>query len=262
MSLVSIITPTFNSLTTLKESLDSILAQTHRPLEIIVIDDGSTDGSYAFAKAYAAKNTSSELTFVNLKNASNSGAGITRNKGVEAATGTYITFLDADDLWKPHKLEVQLQAMKKQQATFCYGAYEIFKSSPDQPEFIHQVFEKLTFQKLLKANYLGNLTGIYNAKKLGKFYMPALRKRQDWAMWLDVIQQADFAIGIQEPIASYRLADDGLSSNKLNLIPFNYAVYKKHLGYSSLKSSWMLCRFFYEQFFVKGNMKLKIRPHS
>ncbi|QJP33826.1 glycosyltransferase family 2 protein [Nonlabens sp. Ci31] len=258
MSLVSIITPTFNSLTTIKESLDSILAQTHRPLEIIVVDDGSADGSYAFAKAYAAKNTSSELTFINLKNTSNSGAGITRNKGIEAATGTYIAFLDADDLWKPHKLEVQLHAMKKQKATFCYGAYEIFKSSPDQPEFIHQVFEKLTFERLLKANYLGNLTGIYNAKKLGKFYMPALRKRQDWAMWLDVIQKAEFAIGIQKPIASYHKGD-GLSSNKLDLIKYNYAVYRTHLGYSTLKSSWMMLQFFYEQFFVKSKLLSKVK---
>jgi teichuronic acid biosynthesis glycosyltransferase TuaG len=103
MSLVSIITPTYNSITTLKESLDSIVAQTHRPLEIVIIDDGSVDDSYAFAKAYASKNPSPEITFVNLKNDSNSGAGITRNKGIEAATGTYIAFLDADDLWKPHK---------------------------------------------------------------------------------------------------------------------------------------------------------------
>jgi len=256
MSLVSIIMPTYNSMATVQESLDSIISQTHRPLEIITIDDCSVDGSYAFAKAYAAKNSSQEITFITLKNTTNSGAGITRNKGIEAATGTYIAFLDADDLWKPHKLETQISAMKSQDALVCYGAYEIFKTIPEKPIAIHKVFEKLTYQKLHKSNYLGNLTGIYNAAVLGKIAVPNLRKRQDWAMWLDIVKKAGFAIGIQEPIASYRLGD-GLSSNKLDLVKYNYAVYKSHLGYSTIKSSWMMLRFFYEQFIVKKRMKVK-----
>ncbi|AGC76495.1 hypothetical protein LX97_01158 [Nonlabens dokdonensis] len=257
MELVSIIMPTYNSVATVKESLDSILSQTYRPLEIIIIDDCSEDESLAFAKAYASNNASSEVSFITLKNSSNAGAGITRNKGVEAATGTYIAFLDADDLWKPKKLEIQIEAMKSQNAVACYGAYEIFSTSPEHPEQIHHVFEKLTFKRLLKANYLGNLTGIYNAQKLGKFYMPALRKRQDWAMWLDVLKKADYAIGIQEPIASYRLSE-GLSANKFDLIKYNYAVYRTHLGYSAIKSTVLMVRFFYEQFLVKNRLKVNV----
>lgn len=249
--------PTYNDVKTVKESLDSVVSQTYRPLEIITIDDCSDDESYAFAKAYALKNSSPEISFITLKNTSNSGAGITRNRGIEAATGTYIAFLDADDLWKPQKLELQIEAMKSQNALACYGAYEIFSTSPEHPELIHQVFKKLTFKKLLKANYLGNLTGVYNAQKLGKFYMPALRKRQDWAMWLDVLKKANFAIGIQEPIASYRLSN-GLSANKFDLIKYNYAVYRIHIGYSAMKSSMLMVRFFYEQFFVKNRMKITL----
>lgn len=257
MELVSIIMPTYNSIATVKESLDSILHQTYRPLEIITIDDYSDDGSYAFAKAYASKNASPEINFISLKNSINSGAGITRNKGIEAATGTYIAFLDADDLWKPQKLEIQIEAMESQNAVACYGAYEIFSTSPEHPEQIHQVFKKLTFEKLLKANYLGNLTGIYNAAVLGKTSIPRLRKRQDWAMWLDVLKKAGFAIGIQEPTASYRLSN-GLSANKLDLIKYNYAVYRSHLGYSAIKSTFLMVRFFYEQFFVKNRMKINL----
>jgi hypothetical protein len=257
MSLVSIITPTYNSIKTVKESLDSIIAQTHRPLEIITIDDCSGDDSYAFAKAYGLEHTSSEITFIHLKNNFNSGAGITRNKGIEAATGTYIAFLDADDLWKTHKLEIQINAMKKHHACLCYGAYEVFTASSNEPKLRHQVFKKLNFEKLLKANYLGHLTGIYNAQILGKFYMPAYRKRQDWAMWLDIIKKAEFAIGIQEPIASYRQGNS-LSSSKLGLIRYNYAIYKRHLGYSTLKSNWMLLRFIYEQFFIKSQLLTKV----
>lgn len=257
LEMVSIIIPTYNNVKTLQESLDSVLSQTYRPLEIIIIDDCSVDDSFAFAKAYALKNTSQNVSFITIKNNNNLGAGNTRNKGITAATGDYIAFLDADDLWKPHKLALQISEMKKQNASVCYGSYEIFNSCPKQPVYLQHVFKKLTFNKLLKANYIGHLTGIYHVKMLGKFYMPALRKRQDWAMWLDILRSSGNAIGIEQPIASYRQGA-GLSYNKLELIPFNYAIYNKHLGYSAMNSCLLLLRFFYEQFFVKRKMRIKI----
>jgi len=257
MEWVSVIMPTYNSAQTLQEALDSIIHQTYRPIEIITIDDASNDDSLAIAKAYAQKHTTQDLQFIILKNDQNAGAGISRNKGVDNATGTYMAFLDADDLWKSHKLETQILAMKSQNALVCYGAYEIFKESPEKPILIHKVFEKLTYKKLHKTNYIGNLTGIYNAAVLGKVNIPSLRKRQDWAMWLDTLKKANYAIGIQEPIASYRLGN-GLSANKIELIKYNYAVYRKHLGYSALKSSWNMILFFYEQFVIKKGMIKKL----
>jgi len=256
MSLVSVIVPFYNSIHTLGDALNSVVAQSHRPLEIILIDDCSDDDGLAFAKAYSNQHSTPQVSFKLLKNAQNAGAGISRNKGVEQATGTYIAFLDADDLWKPYKLTKQIEAMKVQNASVCYAAYELFNQDPDQPVAIHKVFEKLTYGKLLKANYLGNLTGVYDASVLGKITIPALRKRQDWAMWLDVLKKSKYAIGIQEPLASYRLGD-GISSNKLDLIKYNYAVYRKHLGYSTLKSCWSMLLFFYEQFVVKRKMVCK-----
>jgi len=228
MSLVSVIVPFYNNFDTLPQALDSIVAQTYRPLEIILIDDSSDDDGHAFAKAYSTQHTTPQLSFKILENSQNSGAGISRNKGVTAATGTYIAFLDADDLWKPHKLSTQIDAMTSQNATVCYGAYEIFKDTPDKPIAIQKVFKKLTHYKLHKANYLGNLTGIYNASVLGKIPIPALRKRQDWAMWLNALKKSEYAIGIQEPLASYRLGN-GISSNKLDLIKYNYVVYRNIL---------------------------------
>lgn len=257
MSLVSVIVPFYNNSDTLPQALDSIVAQTYRPLEIILIDDSSDDDGLAFAKAYSTQHTTPQLSFKILENAQNSGAGISRNKGVTAATGTYIAFLDSDDLWKPHKLSTQIDAMTSHNATVCYGAYQVFKDSPDKPVAIHKVFSKLDYNKLHKANYLGNLTGIYNATVLGKIPIPALRKRQDWAMWLDVLKKSGYAIGIQEPVASYRLSD-GLSANKVELIQHNYAVYREHLGYSSIKSCWNMLLFFYEQFVVKRIMVSRI----
>lgn len=253
MQLVSVIIPTYNSVHTMQEALDSIKDQTHRPIQIITIDDASEDGSYAFAKAYSQKRAAPDFQFITLSNSINAGAGVSRNKALNKATGDYIAFLDADDLWKPRKLEMQLSALKEHNATICYGAYELFKIHPDNPIAVQQVFDKLSYSKLHKANYLGNLTGLYHAAVIGKIPIPALRKRQDWAMWLDVLKNGGDAIGIQEPIASYRLGN-GLSANKTALIKHNYAVYRTHLGYSALKSAWCMILFFYEQFAVKRRM--------
>jgi hypothetical protein len=257
MDTVSVIVPVYNNLKTLQDTLESIRQQDYRPIEIIIVDDQSTDGSYAFAKAYSQQNPQPDIKFIVQQNKSNKGAGVTRNKALELSTGRYIAFLDADDLWRPEKLTKQINALKSSGRSVCYSAYEIFTGEPLKPIAIHQVFRELTYDKLHKTNYLGNLTGIYDTTVIGKVPISSIRKRQDWAMWLDVLKKAGPAVGIQEPLASYRLGS-GLSASKFDLVKYNFAVYHKHLGYGLLKSCWWMGLFFYEQFFVKNGMKVKV----
>ncbi|SCY32889.1 hypothetical protein SAMN05192588_2291 [Nonlabens sp. Hel1_33_55] len=257
MDLVSVIVPVYNSAATLKDTLDSILAQNYRPIEIIVVDDCSNDNSHAFAKAYSQQHHKQNINFVIQRNEENMGAGYTRNKALGLSTGRYIAFLDADDLWRPYKLNTQIEAMNSSGRKVCYSAYEIFKDDSNNPVAVQQVFSELTFNKLHNTNYLGNLTGIYDASVIGKISISSMRKRQDWAMWLDVLKKGGPAIGIQEPLASYRLGA-GLSASKIDLIKYNFAVYRSHLGYGFLKSCWCMVQFFYEQFFVKNTMKKRL----
>ena len=259
METVSIIVPVYNNHKTLPETLESILQQNYRPIEVIIVDDMSDDESYAFAKAYSKQYSQPDTKFTVQQNQINMGAGFTRNRALELATGRYIAFLDADDLWKPDKLDVQTAALKSTGNKVCYAAYEIFNEDPEKPIAIHEVFPTLNYHKLHKTNYLGNLTGIYDAQAIGKIPIPTMRKRQDWAMWLDVLKKAGPAIGVQEPLASYRLGA-GLSASKPDLIKYNFAVYRKHLDYSFLKSCWCMLLFFYEQFFVKSAMKKPLKP--
>ncbi len=255
--LVSVVIPTYNSAEVLGQALDSVVQQTYRPIEIITIDDCSVDDSYAIAKAYSQKTTDPEISFVNLKNEQNSGAGVTRNKGIKKASGRYIAFLDADDLWKPQKLDKQVTCLRETGAGVVFAAYEIFDQDPAKPYAIQQVPEKLTYDKLLKANYVGMLTGIYDTHKTGKVFMPRIRKRQDWAMWLDAVKKAGGATGINDVLASYRKGD-GLSSNKFDLIKYNYAIYRQHLGYSALQSSVLMAGFLYEQLVVKKSFEKRL----
>src|SRR5690606_13386425 len=176
-----------------------------------------------------------------LKNTINSGAAISRNKGIEASQGDYIAFLDADDIWKPEKLEVQIKFMQAENCDVCFSSYEQIDETGKPLNKLVKALPELTYQKYLKSNYIGNLTGIYNAKVLGKIKVPDLRKRQDWLLWLAAIEKSGKpAKGIQESLAYYRVRNDSMSSNKINLLKHNYWVYRKGLGFSTLKSLWYM----------------------
>ncbi len=109
---VSVVIPVFNGERYLAEAIDSILAQTHRPLEIIVVDDGSTDSSIDIARAYAEREAD-----VHCLSQSHGGIGAARNRGIEHAKGDYLSFLDADDLWCEDKLALQFAAFDQHPET-------------------------------------------------------------------------------------------------------------------------------------------------
>jgi teichuronic acid biosynthesis glycosyltransferase TuaG len=246
--LVSVVTPVYNAALFLEETIQSVLNQTYPHWELILVDDFSTDASFEIANTYCLKD--SRIKCFQLSE--NQGAGIARNLGIKEATGTFIAFLDADDLWFPEKLQKQLDFMIKNNCNICYSSYQLMNEDGSlQPKLI-EALPQLTFKKLLKSNYIGNLTGIYNAAALGKIYAPIIRKRQDWALWLNAIKIEKKAMGIKESLAYYRVRKESISKNKPGLLKYNYAVYNKVLGFSSLKSYYLMTVFLWEHFFVKS----------
>ncbi|NNC49652.1 MAG: glycosyltransferase family 2 protein [Flaviramulus sp.] len=253
--LVSIITPMFNSESYLAESIQSVICQTYKNWELLLIDDYSTDNTAKIAKSFSSKHSNIKL----LESDKNSGAAISRNRGILVSKGDFIAFLDADDLWKPEKLEKQIAFMKNQNCHVCFSSYELINEKGEHLGKMVKAYSNLTYKKLLKSNYIGNLTGIYNAKKLGKLTTPNLRKRQDWILWLSALKKSGKpAQGILEPLANYRVRKDSMSSNKINLLKYNYWVYKKGLGFSTLKSMFYMIGFLNEHFFVKSKQIVSI----
>jgi len=254
--LVSIITPLYNSDAFIEDTINSILSQTYTNWELFLIDDFSTDSTMQIANTFA--NTYPNI--IVLKNKTNCGAAVSRNKGINAAKGNFIAFLDADDLWKPNKLEVQIKFMLTNNCEVSYSSYEQIDEAGRPLNKLVKALPRLTYSKYLKTNYIGNLTGMYNAKTLGKITAPNLRKRQDWLLWLSAIKKSSKpALGIQESLAYYRIRPDSISSNKLALLKYNYWVYKKGLGFSTLKSLYRMLIFVREQLFVKSKLIVSIR---
>jgi len=252
--LVSVITPTYNAALFISATIESVRAQTYTNWEMVIVDDASNDTTIDILKKYAASDDRIKFSVLE----TNSGAGIARNTAIEKASGTYIAFLDADDLWMPEKLMKQVNYMQEENIEVCFSSYELMDESGKSLGKMVKALPKLDYSKMLKSNYIGNLTGIYNAETLGKVYMPNIRKRQDWALWLLLIKKVGYAYSIAEPLAKYRLREDSISSNKLNLLKYNYAIYRKALKFGPLKSGLYLIRLLIEHFFIKPQQTIQL----
>jgi teichuronic acid biosynthesis glycosyltransferase TuaG len=253
--LVSVIMPAYNSAQFIAAAIDSVLAQTWLHWELLVIDDGSTDDTVKIVENYARQYPNIRI----LKNSTNQGTGAARNRGIKAATGRFIAFLDADDLWLPLKLEKQLKFMQEKDLAMTFSSYYLMDEEGNPLHREVKALPELTYEKLLKSNYVGNLTGIYDVEKLGKVYAPQIRKRQDWALWLEILKRLGSSIALTEPLAYYRVRRDSVSGNKWKLLRHNFKIYRSFLNYGLLKSCRSMSRFLWEHFLVKNRQVKKTK---
>lgn len=237
--LVSIITPAFNSSRFIRETIESVLAQTYPYWELLITDDCSTDDTVEIVQQYVDRDPRIKL----FRLERNSGAGVCRNRSIQEAQGRFIAFCDSDDCWKPEKLEKQLAFMEKMNCALSYTAY----MTCDENSYITGIVigrKKENLFSMKCDNGIGCLTAIYDTQKVGKIFMPDLRKRQDWGLWLKVLEKCQVAYGMKEPLAVYRIHAFSISRDKRSLIEYNIAVYKHVLGYSAIKA-WLLFIYLY-----------------
>lgn len=244
---VSVIMPSYNTGKMIRESIDSILSQTYRNIELLISDDHSSDAeTINILKEYAQKDSRVKVFFLE----KNGGAGIARNNSIQQATGRFIAFCDSDDRWLPEKLERQLAFMKEKECCLSFTSY--FTCTYDGTINGKVIVPKtLTLSQEKRDNKIGCLTAIYDTSKYGKFYMPTIRKRQDWALFLTILRKCQLAYALQEPLAIYRNVPGSISSNKLNLIKYNAKIYKVVFGYSNFQAYAYLALFFFPTYFTK-----------
>lgn len=232
-NLVSIIMPTYNSEMYIKKSINSVLRQTYKNWELIIVDDCSTDTTKKIIRSINDERIKLfELT-------KNQGAAVARNTGLKKARGEFIAFLDSDDLWKPEKLTLQVKYMKKNNYKFTSTNYEEIDEHGDKTGKVIEAKDKLDYNGVLKY-CPGNSTVVYNARELGIFFIPNIRKRNDFVMWLQVIKKAKCLYGINENLTQYRVRANSLSINKKSLIKYQWKVYREIEELSILKSMYLL----------------------
>lgn len=233
--LSSIIMPSYNSASFIEESIQSIINQTHQNWELLITDDFSADNTIQIIENLASRD--SRIKLFQLKH--NSGAAVARNHSIKHAKGRFIAFCDSDDLWKPAKLKEQIAFMIREGCAFSYTSYDRINEDGTSLRGI-DCKSAITYKDLLKNNYIGCLTAMYDVEKLGKRYMPLLRKRQDWALWLQLLKECDEAKGLQERLAVYRERSSSISSNKMEMLKYNWLIYHQVEGFGKIKATFQL----------------------
>lgn len=234
---VSIITPAYNSSKFIGYTIQSVVDQTFTDWELIIVDDCSVDDTYQLAKKHGENDKRIRL----FQNPQNSGPAISRNRAIEKAKGRYIAFLDSDDLWHPQKLEKQVRFMETNGYLFTFTGYEKMEESGIKTGQLAATPKKLSYHDLLKSNQIGCLTAMYNAEHLGKMYMPSIRARQDYALWLDILKKIPYAYSLPESLAYYRMRTRSVSSSKMKLLKYNWKLYRNIEGFSGIESAYYLC---------------------
>lgn len=236
--LISIVTPSYNASQYIAETITSIKNQTYINWELLITDDCSMDSTWQVINKFAQNDDRIKVFRLD----KNSGPGVARNNSIKHALGRYIAFCDSDDQWIPDKLEKQIQFMQENDLALSYSSYKVIDEEGKEQGYVAAP-RKVTYQTMLRNNYIGCLTVMYDTSKVGKVYMPEIRKRQDWALWLSMLKKVPYALGIQENLAIYRDRSKSISSNKLDMIKYNWNVYRKAEGFSTIKATFYFARF-------------------
>ncbi len=229
--LVSIIMPTYNCGNFIGETIESVINQTYTKWELIISDDASVDNTEEVVKKYL-----SDKRIRYIKFAQNKGAAAARNNSMKLSKGKYMAFLDSDDLWYKEKLEVQLKFMKENQYNFTCTAYEQIDEKDKPLNKVVKVKTKANYNRILLDCPVGNSTVMYNVDKLGKFEVPNIRKRNDDALWLQILKKEKYIYGMDEVLMKYRIRNNSISSNKLSLVKYHWQLYREIEHLSIFKS--------------------------
>jgi teichuronic acid biosynthesis glycosyltransferase TuaG len=246
-SLVSVIIPSFNSEKYISETIQSVQKQTYKNWEIILVDDASTDKTVTIINEIMIEENRIQLFTLN----TNSGTGMARNFALSKAKGRYISFLDADDVWKPQKLEKQIHFLQENNLPFTFSFYDCIDEDGNHLNKRIESPKKLSFRQLFFCNYVGNLTGIYDVDYFGKIAISSIRKRQDWMHWLTILKKIKTAQPIPESLAFYRIRKDSISASKFDLLKHNFAVYRLFHGYNLVFSVLCMLGFLFTQLIIK-----------
>ena len=232
---VSIVTPVWNAAATLAEAVASAQAQTRPDWEMLIVDDGSTDGSRALAEALAAGDGRIRA----LGWSDRRGAAAARNAGIRAARGRVIAFLDADDRWRADKLARQLGYMAATGAPFTFASVRRIDEA-GRPLGVLAAPARVDYAGLLRGNVIPCQTAAYDREHYGTVEMPDLPRRQDYGLWLMLLARGGEAHGLPEPLADWRMRRGSLSANKLVAAGGTWRVYREVAGLSRPRAAGLL----------------------
>ncbi|MBD9074379.1 glycosyltransferase family 2 protein [bacterium] len=223
--LVSIITPVYNCEKLLSKTIESVLEQTYKNWELLLVDDCTPDNSVEIINKYLKLDN--RIKYFKLEE--NSGAAIARNKALKESEGRFIAYLDADDMWKPEKIEKQIKYMLDNNYAFTCTDYEKINEDGSSLKKVIRIPKKVNYNLFLRNTIIQTVGVMIDTKLTGKelLKMPNIRRRQDAATWCQLLKNGFDCHECPEVLAYYRVVNNSLSSNKFKAIKMNWYWYRK-----------------------------------
>lgn len=260
MPLISVIIPVYNGEKTIKTTIDSVLNQTFTDFELLVVNDGSQDSTLAVVNEI-------QDARIRVFSFPNSGVSASRNRGLAEAKGEFISFLDADDLWTPDKLETQLKALQENpQAAVAYSCTDWIDESG---QFLraggHMTVNGNAYEKLLLRDFVESgsnpLIRRQALEEVGTFD-ESLAFAEDWDLWLRLAARYEY-VAVPSAQILYRISPESASSNIWKMEVGSLKVIERHFAQAPeslqpLKRETLGSRYKYLMFkAIEGNLERK-----
>ena len=247
---VSVITPVYNVAKVIEKTLNSMLMQDYKNLEIVLVDDCSKDNSAEIIKRYLDKYPN----IVYHKQVKNGGAAVARNTALNIAKGRYVAFLDSDDLWCDSKISKQLSFMKENDAAISCTAMDCIDEEDNSLNSVREVHKIISYKFLLHNTMIATSTVMIDRNKTGNFQMPLRRGGQDYATWLMLMRNGTICYGLNEVLSHYRVMNNSLSSNKWKSIRQVWEIQTQDEKINKMAAAINVC-FFIVNGFIKHFIK-------
>ena len=220
--LVSIIMPCYNAERYIAQSIESVLAQTYQNWELLITDDCSKDNSVKIATKYSLQDDRISLLVPD----EHQGIARTRNMSISRARGRFVAFLDNDDLWKPKKLEKQVNFMLEKGLGFSYTSYELIDIDGALKNKIIKTQGVINYKKYLRNTIICCGTVMLDREKIGDFLTPIIATSEDMSLWLKIMKRGYDAYPVPGPLHQYRIRPHSASSNKFKASRDVWRVYR------------------------------------
>lgn len=243
--LISIITPCYNAEKFIRETIESVIAQTYSNWEMIIVDDCSRDNSVQIINEYVS--TDSRIRYFKTDKPSGSPT-LPRNIGIQNAKGRYVSFLDADDIYCPTKLENQLKCFTDN-VGIVFSNYEKMKYDGTRDHRIIVAPRVITYRKLLQSGYFGCGTMMYDSSKTGLRQFRYVGQ-EDYVFALEILKKGFIAVNTNTCEAFYRIVENSRSAQKLEMAKRQWRVLRSVENLSFIKASYYFCHYA-----IKGIMK-------
>lgn len=241
--LVSVITPSYNSLSFILETIKSVKAQSYSNWEMLIVDDYSQDCSVQEIRKFTQNDERIKLITLSR----NGGAAKARNIALQEAKGDYVAFLDSDDLWLPRKLEEQVDFMQKRNLAFSFTSYTLIGEDGNPLDIEVNVPEKVDYKYLMGNTIIGCLTVMLDRKQMKHIQMPVIQP-EDTALWLILLKQGFQAYGLPKVLSKYRIVSNSTSRFKLRAAYRYWKLIRTQEKLTFVKANYYFSKYAYNAY--------------